>query len=163
AVATVSPAADLAASADALHSWANRIYEIKFLMGLRRRFRRKALLFPDRYDAAHLKFFASIRDFDDRITARYEGFAGADDYYDRASAARVIDHIQVPTLVIHAQDDPFIRILPETRAKLTANPAVCLIETPHGGHCAFLADPMGYDGRWAEQVAVHFISEQMRG
>ena len=161
AVATVSPAADLAASADALHSWANRIYEIKFLMGLRRRFRRKALLFPDRYDAAHLKFFASIRDFDDRITARYEGFAGADDYYARASAARVIDHIQVPTLVIHAQDDPFIRILPETRAKLTANPAVCLIETAHGGHCAFLADPMGYDGRWAEQVAVQFISERM--
>lgn len=158
AVATISPAADLAASADALHSWVNRIYEVKFLLSLRRRFRRKAVLFPDRYDAAHLKRFASIREFDDRITAHYEGFSGAEDYYDRASAARVVDSIRLPTLVIHAQDDPFIRLLSETRSKLTENPAVSLIETRHGGHCAFLADPLGYDGRWAERVVIEFIS-----
>jgi uncharacterized protein len=159
AVATISPAADLAASADALHAWSNRIYEIKFLLSLRRSFLRKATLFPERYQRAKLSYFNSIRDFDDRITAHYEGFAGADDYYHRASASRVVDQIRVPTLVIHAQDDPFIRLLPDTRAKLSANPAVNLVETQHGGHCAFLADPVGYDGRWAERVAVEFISE----
>ena len=158
AFAAVSPAMDLAASADALHSWQNWLYEQKFLRGLRRRFRRKAELFPDRYDLAHLKRFASIREFDDQITARYEGFAGAADYYDRAAAARVVERIRVPTLVIHANDDPFIRLLPETRTRLVNNPAVRLVETAHGGHCAFLAEPNGYDGRWAEKTIVDFLS-----
>jgi uncharacterized protein len=158
AFATVSPAMDLAASADALHSWQNWMYEQRFLRGLRRRFQRKAALFPDRYDLAHLKRFPSIREFDDKITARYEGFTGADDYYARASAARVLENVRVPTLVIHSSDDPFIRVLPATQAKLLNNPAIHLIETAYGGHCAFLAEPNGYDGRWAEKTAVDFLS-----
>ena len=159
AFATVSPAMDLAASADALHSWKNWIYEQRFLRGLRQRYRRKALLFPDRYDLAHLKRFPSIREFDDKITARYEGFSGAEDYYQRASSSGVLDKIRVPTLVIHSNDDPFIRILPDTRKKLEANPAIRWVETARGGHCAFLADPNGYDGRWAEKQIVDFILE----
>jgi len=157
AFATVSPAMDLAASADALHSWQNRIYEQRFLRGLRRRYRRKALLFPDRYDLSHLKRFPSIREFDDKITARYEGFAGAQDYYERASSSRVLERIRIPTLVIHSNDDPFIRILPKTRQKLVSNPAIEWVETTRGGHCAFLAEPNGYDGRWAEKRIVDFI------
>lgn len=157
--ATVSPAMDLAASADALHSWRNWLYEQRFLRGLRKRYQRKAILFPDVYDLAHLRRFASIREFDHEITARYEGFAGADDYYHRAAAARVLEQIRVPTLVLHADDDPFIRILPETRAKLVGNPAIRLIETRNGGHCAFLAAPNGYDGRWAERIVIDFIKE----
>jgi len=159
AFATVSPAMDLAASADALHSWRNWLYEQRFLRGLRKRYQRKAMLFPEVYDLAHLRRFASIREFDHEITARYEGFAGADDYYDRAAAARVLEQIRIPTLVLHAEDDPFIRILSETRAKLEGNPAIRFIETRNGGHCAFLAAPNGYDGRWAERMAVDFIKE----
>ncbi len=157
AVATVSPAMDLAASADALHHWSNRVYEMRFLRHLKRRFRRKARLFPDRYDISHLKSLSSIRDFDHCITARYEGFTGAEDYYSRASSSRVAEGITVPTLVVHSKDDPFIRMLPETGRKLTANPHVTLVETEHGGHCAFLADPDGYDGRWAERLVIDFI------
>ena len=55
----------------------------------------------------------SLRDFDNEVTARYCGFAGADDYYRRASSSPLVPRIAVPTLVIHAQDDPFVRILPE--------------------------------------------------
>ena len=153
----VSPAMDLAPSADALSRGANRMYEWRFLRGLRRRYFRKALLFPDRYELKYLKRLRTIREFDDQITARYSGFTGADDYYARASASRVAEKISIPTLVIHAQDDPFIRMLPETRAKLLANPHVRLVETEHGGHCAFLAEPNGYDGRWAEQKCVEFL------
>jgi hypothetical protein len=160
AFATVSPAMDLAASADALHSWRNWLYEQRFLRGLSERYRRKSMLFPERYDLAHLKRFASIREFDDKITARFEGFTGADDYYQRASSSRVLDRIRIPTLVIHAEDDPFIRILPDTRAKLVANPAVHFIETSRGGHCAFLAAANGYDGRWAERTIVEFLAGQ---
>lgn len=156
AVAAVSPAADLAASADAMHVGGNKIYEWKFLLSLMRTFERKRKLFPEIYKKVE-RFPGSIREFDDVITARYCGFEGAQDYYTRAAAARVIDKIALPTLIVHAADDPFIRLLPETRARIVDNPHITLLETAHGGHCAFLAQPNGYDGRWAEQQIMHFF------
>jgi predicted alpha/beta-fold hydrolase len=158
-VCGVSPAMDLAPSADALHDPANRVYEWKFLLGLRRRYRRKAQLFPDRYDLGKLAWhnFRSIRVFDDRITAFYSGFTGADDYYHRAASARVAGQIRIPALVLHAQDDPFIRLTRSTRETLRGNPAVHLVESAHGGHCAFLGPANGYDGRWAERSCITFL------
>jgi predicted alpha/beta-fold hydrolase len=167
----VSPAADLAASADALHEPANRIYEWHFLRNLMKRFQRKAGLFPEIYSTHGIGPVRSVREFDDRITARYSGFTGADDYYFRASAARVVDRISIPTLVLHALDDPFIRMMPQTREALTLNPATTLVETAHGGHCAFLArKPASIkalsevqvatfeDSRhWAEETLVRFL------
>jgi predicted alpha/beta-fold hydrolase len=157
AVAAVSPAADLAASADAMHEKANLVYEWKFLLSLMRRYRRKQALFPQTY--ASTRFPRSIREFDDIITAPYSGFANADDYYARASASRVAERINVPTLVIHSTDDPFIRMTPATREKFRNNPHVTLLETRHGGHCAFLCSPNGHDddGRWAERQIIQFF------
>jgi hypothetical protein len=66
----------------------------------------------------------------------------------------------VPTLVIHALDDPFVLITPETLAALIANPFISLLESEHGGHCAFLATPdhaSGDDGYWAETTLLRFI------
>ncbi len=159
----VSPSMDLAASADALHDRANRIYELKFLWGLRRRMQRKAALYPGVYDLRYLRGLRSLRDFDDQITARYCGFLDAQDYYARAAASNVIDRITVPTLIVHAADDPFIRILPATQEKLLRNPHIAYFETEHGGHCAFLAEANGYDGRWAERQAVAFLQRIQRG
>jgi hypothetical protein len=159
AVAAVSPAMDLAESADALHAAGNRIYEYYFLVQLFRRFRRKARLFPGKYDVARLRGVSSLRRFDDRVTAYYCGFAGADDYYARAAAANVVDGIAVPALIIHAANDPFIRLRPETRQHILANPNITFIETQDGGHCAFLGERNGGDGddgRWAERQVVKF-------
>ncbi|HEY4354357.1 MAG TPA: alpha/beta fold hydrolase [Acidobacteriaceae bacterium] len=156
----VSPAVDLAQSADALHEWRNRIYERKFLRALLKRFRRKAMLFPRAFDPQMAVGIGSLRDFDDRITALYSGFQSADDYYHRAAAARVLHAITVPTLILHACDDPFIRFTPETRAAIAANPHITMLETDHGGHCAFLAQPEpanSNDGYWAEHAALRFV------
>jgi hypothetical protein len=161
-VAAVCPAVNLAAGADALHEPANRIYEYYFLLQLFRRFRRKVSLFPTSFDASRLQGVKTLRDFDHRITAYYCGFAGADDYYDRAAAAHVIDHITRPTLVIHAANDPFVRILPETRQALLSNRNITYIETEDGGHCAFVGERDGdaaYDGRWAEREVVEFAKQ----
>ena len=162
AVAAVCPAMDLAASADALHEPANRIYEYYFLLQLFRRMRAKAKFFPQDFDLARLRGVTSLRLFDDRITAYYCGFNGADDYYARASASNVVDRIAVPTLIIHAANDPFIRMLPETRARIAANSHIKYVETTDGGHCAFIGQPdgNGYDGRWAEREVVEFVREQ---
>ncbi len=160
AVVGVSPAIGLGLSADALHLPANRLYEQRFLRALLKRFRRKAFLFPRAFDPGRTEMVHSLRDFDDRITALYSGFRSADDYYFRASAARVLDRIAVPTLLIHACDDPFIRFAPETRVSIARNKQIQLLETTHGGHCAFLAAPEpanGNDGYWAERTALRFV------
>jgi predicted alpha/beta-fold hydrolase len=156
----VSPAVDLQPSADALHLPQNRLYEMKFLHNLLRRFRRKAMLFPRAYDRNRAAGIRSLREFDDRITALYSGFSSADDYYNRAAATRVLDRIAVPTLILHALDDPFVRLSAETRNKINANPNITLVESNHGGHCAFLAQPdqaTGYDGYWAEHTLLRFL------
>ena len=163
AIAAVSPACDLASSADRLHQPQNRMYEMWFLHGLFQRFRRKARLFPGQYDVELLRKVHSIRQFDDLITARYMGFQSADDYYAQASAARFLDRIAIPALVIHSSDDPFVVLRPETEAKLAANPNITYLRSEHGGHCAFLAAPDGYDGRWAEQQVIEFLAGDIEG
>jgi len=158
-VVAVCPAIDLAAGADALHERMNRIYEYYFLLQLFRRFRLKAKLFPASFDGSRLRGVRTLRDFDDRVTAYYCGFNGADDYYDRASATNVIHRIAKPALIIHAVNDPFIRILPETREKILANRNISYLEVEDGGHCAFVGERGGnasYDGRWVEREVVEF-------
>ena len=159
AVATVCPSMDLAASADALHLPSNFLYEQYFLWKLRRRFREKVRLFPNTFDASRLRGVSSLREFDDRVTAYYCGFTGADDYYARAAASNVLDRIAVPTLILQAKNDPFIRILAETRQKISANPQITFIETGDGGHCSFIAPANSYDGHWAERQVVEFLRQ----
>lgn len=157
AVAAVCPAIDLAAGSDALHHPKNRGYEWHFMRNLLRRYRRKVELYPHIYTTQGLGAVRSVRQFDDKIVARYCGFRDADDYYYRAASARVIDRITVPTLVLHALDDPFIRLLPETRAAIQATPNITFVETKHGGHCAYLSGDPGNDIHWAEATVVRYL------
>ena len=161
AVAAVCPAIDLAAGSDALHEPLNRVYEWRFLRGLKARYARKRELFPDRYvSAAEIGPVRSIREFDHKIVSRYCGFRDADDYYYRAASARVVDRVAVPTLILHAQDDPFIRLFPETRAKLLANAHIAFVETRHGGHCAYLSRDPGNEIHWAEATVIRFLQAE---
>jgi predicted alpha/beta-fold hydrolase len=161
AVAAVCPAIELAASADALHEPLNRVYEWRFLRGLKMRYLRKKELFPAAYaPAAEIGPVRSIREFDHKIVSPYCGFRDADDYYYRAASARVIDRVAVPTLILHALDDPFIRLLPETRAKILANPHIRFVETRHGGHCAYLSRDAGNEIHWAEATVIRFLQAE---
>ena len=104
----------------------------------------------------------SVRDFDEHITARYMGFEGAADYYDKASSSHVLDRIAIPTLVIHSEDDPFVVMSPESQRKLMENSNVTFLHTKHGGHCAFIGEPSvdgRDDGRWAERKLVEFLAQ----
>jgi len=116
-------------------------------------------LFPGNFDPARLEGVSSLRLFDDRVTAYYCGFEGAADYYARAAAANVVDKIAVPALILHAANDPFIRMRPETIKSIQSNPNITYVETADGGHCAFVGVPDGdgYDGRWAEREVVDFV------
>jgi uncharacterized protein len=154
----ISPSIDLGPSAMALHRPENRIYERRFLRALLKRFRHKVRLFPRAFDPNRATGISSLRDFDDRITALYSGFSSAEDYYYRAAASRVVDRIAVPALIIQSLDDPFVTITSETLASIATNPNITLLQTDHGGHCAFLAQrTCGDDGYWAEATLVRFL------
>ncbi|HUY80511.1 MAG TPA: alpha/beta fold hydrolase [Acidobacteriaceae bacterium] len=158
AVVGVSPLMDLTVSSAALHEPQNRIYERHFLRNMLTRVRRRAQLFPAIYGNAEIGKIHTMRLFDEHIVARYGGFADADDYYQSVASSQYAARLSVPTLILHSNDDPFIRLLPSTRDVLIANPNVTYVETQHGGHCAFLESPTpGYDGRWAEKTLHGFL------
>jgi uncharacterized protein len=160
AFAAVSPTFDLAACIDALERPPNWFYQQNFLWSLKERIRRKARLYPERYSTAPLREVRSVRQFDDAYTAPMSGYRDAADYYDRASARRVVHQVRRPTLIITAADDPFVPVDPFRDPALTGNPAVRLVVTPHGGHCGFVARRANGadDGYWAERAVVDFAT-----
>lgn len=154
----VSPTIDLNASADAIELRSNMIYNMRFVWSLRTRMRRKARLFPERYDESRLRGVWSIRKFDDVYTAPHSGFGNVANYYERASSLQFISRITVPTLIVHAQDDPFIPFESFRHPDIEANPNVVLLAPEQGGHVGFIsADREGEDRFWAETMAVEFL------
>jgi len=162
AFAAVSPTLDLTACADALERAQNRLYQWNFVRELRKRVRRKARLYPDRYTTAHLSAVRTVRQFDEAYTAPLSGFRDAADYYHRASSLRVIAAARRPTLIVTAEDDPFIPVEPFRSPEVAGNPHVTLVVTPHGGHCGFISSRAtrrpGTDGYWAEDAVVDFAA-----
>lgn len=160
-VCAVSPVLDLEACVRALERGSNFIYQWNFVRNLRNRMRRKHPHFPGAFDLSGLGAVRTVRQFDAAYTAPYFGFSSAEDYYHRAAALRVIDRIQVPALIITAQDDPFVPHESFRDPTLAGNPNVTLVVTQHGGHCGFLADSAGAgdDGYWAERQIVDFAAK----
>src|SRR5713101_4026329 len=155
-VAAVCPSLDLAACADALERGENILYRNHFVGSLMRHYRRKARLFPGRYSLDGLPKIRTLREFDDVITAPRSGYRDAVDYYYRASAVRVAGRIRVPTLIVTAQDDPFVPIESFSDSALTSNVFIRLLMPKHGGHCAFISRTAGEERFWAEARVVEF-------
>jgi predicted alpha/beta-fold hydrolase len=156
-VAAVSPSIDLSGCADRIERRENSVYRWSFLRSLRRRVRRKSRLHPALYDTRGLRRVRTQRQFDERYTAPHGGFRDAADYYARASSLPVIARIRLPTLIIHAADDPIIPSEPFRDPSIAANPEVLLILTERGGHVGFIAgEGRGEGRRWAENRVVEF-------
>jgi hypothetical protein len=162
AVAAVSPILELSLCVHALERRENVLYEWNFVRGLKRRMRRKNRLWPGRFDMSKLPSIRTVRAFDDAYTAPHFGFKDAEDYYHRASAMRVVDRIRVPTLVITAQDDPFVPSEPFCDPRVTDNSTITLHLCRHGGHCGFIGTRDGRDdGYWAEKRIVEFVKASL--
>lgn len=158
-VAAVCPALELARCVDAVDLPANFVYQRHFVKGLKSRMRRKARLFPGKFDLSRLARVRTLREFDDVITATYCGFTDASDYYERSSALRIAGEIRVPTLVLTAQDDPFVPFASFSDPALARNPNIRLIAPPRGGHCAFISRQSGENRFWAEGRVMEFFKE----
>ena len=160
-VVAVSPIIEIGECVKALERPGNVLYQWNFVKDLKRRMRRKDRFWPGRFDLSKLSRVKTVRQFDEEYTAPHFGFDGADDYYHRASAMRIIERVHVPALVITSEDDPFVPPEPFRDPKLLGNRHIEVAVSAHGGHCGFIANASAEDdGYWAERRIVDFVSSR---
>lgn len=135
----------------------NLVYSQKFLQSLKHKIRLKARKMPDKIPLDPLKKVKTLKDFDDHYTAPLSGFADAEDYYQQSSSLFFVERIQLPTLVVNAQNDPFLS--PESYPfELIGQLETVWLETPDkGGHCGFTL--LGRKFYWSELRAWQFVNE----
>lgn len=158
AAAVFSVPVELGDSSTLMARGFNRIYTRYFLRGLKDKVRRKAKMYPTLYDTAELRKISTLFQFDDIYTGPIHGFAGAADYYARCSSNRFLENIRLPTLLVQAEDDPFLppSCYPGECARHSDS---LFLETPrHGGHMGFVVDCRA-DRYWLENRAAGFFRE----
>lgn len=158
AAVAICPTIDLDRCVRAIERRSNTIYQFNFVRNLRGRMRRKAEAWPGHFDLAPIDRIWTIRRFDDVYTAPHHGFGDAASYYRLASALRIIDRVQIPLLLIAAEDDPFVPADQFRTDVIRANPSIHVEVSRHGGHCGFVANAGADDGYWAESRAMAFLS-----
>jgi uncharacterized protein len=161
-ICSVCAAIDLSACADALERKDNYLYQRHFVNALMARYARKVKLFPGRYSLNGFGTIRTVREFDDSITAPCFGFRDAEEYYEAAGAKKVIAQLRVPSLMITAEDDPFVPYVSFLAADVQKNPHVQFVPTEHGGHCAYISATPGAERFWAEQRIVDFCEAVWR-
>ena len=155
AVAAISAPIRLDACSMRIGKSRNWVYEQRFLRQLRATMRLKARVMPAAYPQPDFAGVNSIWKFDDKFTAPAFGFRSAAHYYEQCSSAGFLDQIRVSSLILQAQDDPYIPFEVFREPAFDTNPWVNLVAKPHGGHVAFLAK--GAQRFWAQQQAMSFF------
>lgn len=155
--AGVSVPVDLASSSRALDQrWDNRFYIRRFLKSLITKIEVKALRFPGQLDVTDIRKISTFKEFDDRYTAPIHGFKDSADYCNWANARQFLHRINVPTLLINAQNDSFLTPESLPFAEAEANPNLFLDAPESGGHVGF-RQGLIIRRPWYEARAVEFL------
>ena len=128
---------DLHECAEALNIGIARGYQRYLLKRMKRSVARKFDRHTAAFDWQRAMQSKTFAEFDDAVTAPLHGFAGKDDYYDKCSSVNFLKHIERPTLIVNALDDPFMTpdVIPDAAA---LSPQVTLEVSDHGGHVGFI-------------------------
>lgn len=159
AAVAVSVPFELHKSANRIQYGFSRLYQRHFLKCLRNRLAEKFQEQPAPIELPPLATLKTIWDFDDKVTAPLHGFSGVNEYYSTASSRQYLRSIQIPTLVLHSKDDPFMTpdVIPE---KQELSPKVNLEITEAGGHVGFVAGSVPWRVRyWLEERVPEFLRE----
>jgi predicted alpha/beta-fold hydrolase len=141
----------------------SRFYQWHLLYNLKASVVRKAQRMPPSIPLHELPGLRSFHDFDDRITAPLHGFRDALHYYTASSSRQYLKWIGVPTLIVHAEDDPFMHagVIP---GEPELSPTVELSRHARGGHVGFVAGSVPWRPRyWLEDRIPNWLGRQLRG
>ena len=155
-VAALCAPLDLAACGHHLARGFNRVYTQYFLKTLKAISADRLRQFPGLFDEARMLAAVNLYQFDDAVTAPVHGFAGADDYWQRASAKPWLKSIAVPAVAVNPKNDPF---LPASYLPSTADvsPLVRLEQPATGGHVGFVSGSFPGNLDWLPQRLLHFF------
>jgi predicted alpha/beta-fold hydrolase len=160
AAAVVSAPMDLMTAGDRLGTGVNRFYGHHFLQTLKTKSLAKLERFPALYGANIVRNARTLREFDNVVTAPLHGYLDTDDYWTRASSKPDLRHIEVPTLIVHARNDPFLpgRYLPAT-SEVSAR--VTLDFPDGGGHAGFASGSFPGNLDWMPERLLAFFAEKV--
>jgi hypothetical protein len=136
AAVSVSAPIDLALTSRRMEAWRNLAYHLHLI----RQMRQEALtpaseIAPD--ERRLLARVRTIRAFDEGFTVPRNNFANVDAYYGESSARHYMAGIAVPTLVIHALNDPWVPAAPYLDYPWSRNPSLRPQLVTGGGHVGF--------------------------
>lgn len=155
-VATASVPVDLAGCVETLDHWSKMIYRRRFVGDMKKRLQRKAKKFPDLIDLSVLEKIHTLRDYDHYVSAPLNGFSSADELYTRCSAKYFLHRIAVPTLLVNAQNDPFLNAACYPMDEARDHPTLTLELTKTGGHVGYLSSSGDW---WMDQRFLQYFSQ----
>lgn len=158
AVVGISAPLDLMAAGEALEHGFCKVYTYRFLKTMKEKSLIKLRRHPGIFREEVMQRARTLREFDNEVTAPLHGYKDTDDYWTRGSAKPGLIDVKVPTLVLNAQNDPFLPALALPR-KDQVSPHVTLEFPEHGGHVGFLAGPFPGHGTWMRRRVFRFLVE----
>ena len=151
---------NLAPGAKALQTGLTQVYELRFLLSLRRKAKAKARKHPQGQKWIRQTLTArTLEEFDHYWTAPSFGFQSSADYYEKASSAPHVGNISVPTYVLHAQNDPIVVHDCFPRQQLEQNPNLIVDILPFGGHMGFWEK----EPNWLSERMLQFMNTKKNG
>jgi predicted alpha/beta-fold hydrolase len=156
AACAISAPMDLTAGGIALGKGFNLVYAYSFLRTMRKKSLLKLKQFPDLFDRKAMLKARDLYTFDNIVTAPLHGYQNTEDYWYNASAKHILHDITVPTLVLNAQNDPFLpkRFLPQSAA-----PSVQLDYPEQGGHVGFATGKIPGQLQWLPHKILSFLEQ----
>jgi hypothetical protein len=158
---SVSAPMDLDITAKAINRGFSKLYQAHLLKPLKQTLLKKYEQFDMLellgVDEERIKNIKTIEEFDEVYTAPINGFKSAKDYYEKCSSKQFLKHIHVPTLIIHALDDPFMTpdILPNKKEEVSNFIEMKL--SIDGGHVGFVGGGVLTPYYWLESVIVDYF------
>jgi len=155
AAVTFSVPVDLEDSAKQLSRLSNTLYMKHFLKMFHHKLKEKQILFPQHINLEGYDKLKNFKDYDDRYTAAIHGFESAEDYWSKCSCGPVLNDVQVPSLIVNAEDDPFLG--PSCYPELQQTNSNIILKIPkHGGHVGFMQQHLDHT-YWSEFQTIDFI------
>lgn len=156
-IVAISVPIDLHGASIQLLKRSNRLYTMNFLKTLVAKIKLKYNQHPHAINLNHLKKIRTVLDFDEYYTSKLNGFENAADYYARCNSKQYLHLCQRPTLIINAQDDPFLSTscYPVKEAKSLKQ--LHLLMPKHGGHVGFVDKKTSH--YWNEHQILSFLQE----